>query len=113
MIIYTQTFHFRSCFQSYKRESKSTMSEEKMTEQQSKTLKPILVREASDPSVRMIKTVTFFNCDEDASDDDIEIEFSDKLNMEIVVNKISALTFSQIGVPNHDQKYVLNNPTGN
>ena len=73
-------------------------------------LKPILkVSETAVRSSKQEKRVGFVNCDKEDSDDDFEIEFSDKCReVEILVNKISALTFSQIGQQAAGQKYVLN-----
>ena len=92
----------------------STRTSEEITDQEAildrqEQLKPIL--KASEGTVRTIKTtkrVVFVNCDEDDSDEDFEVEFSNECSVETVVNKISALTFSHIGQHDRGQKYVLN-----
>eukprot|EP00092_Neocalanus_flemingeri_P019500 GFUD01021126.1.p1 GENE.GFUD01021126.1~~GFUD01021126.1.p1 ORF type:complete len:115 (-),score=33.47 GFUD01021126.1:35-379(-) len=60
------------------------------------------------------KKVAFAAFDGDVSeDDDFEVEFNNKCSMEMTVNKISALTFSQIGGSDPSQRYVLNSTFGN
>jgi hypothetical protein len=92
----------------------SIRTSEEMTDQgtilnRQEQLKPILkVSEATIRTIKTTKRVMFVNCDGDDSDEDFEVEFSNECSVETVVNKISALTFSQIGQQDRGQKYVLN-----
>ena len=73
------------------------------------------ILKASQAKVRTMKSckkVSFASCDLDGEeyddDGDFVVEFRNECSVEILVNKISALTFSNIGESGRGQKYVLN-----